>query len=79
MNTLFLKSDLEDLTWLVEKLKESEQAAEKALKEETIDINNEYAYKYGIMCGRMRALSEAFESRLNILNKSLTIGTTKLG
>jgi hypothetical protein len=75
MNTMFLKSDLEELAFLVEKLRESEAIAEKWAAGED-NITDKYAYKYGVMLGRTRALADAFESRLDILNKSLTMGTT---
>lgn len=73
MNTLFLKSDLAELALLVEKLKESETVAEKWAAGED-NITDKYAYKYGVMLGRTRALVDAFESRLSILNKSLEMG-----
>jgi len=75
MNTLFLKSDLAELAVLVEKLKESESVAEKWAAGED-NITDKYAYKYGVMLGRCRALADAFESRLQILNKSLEMGIT---
>ena len=75
MNTMFLKSDLAELALLVEKLKEAESVAEKWAAGED-NIADKYAYKYGVMLGRTRALAAAFESRLEILNKTLTMGST---
>jgi hypothetical protein len=76
MNTLFLKSDLEQLALIVAKLKESEATAEKwAAAEE--NISDKYAYKYGVMIGRVNAIADAFESRLKIIEESLEIETSK--
>ena len=75
MNTMFLKSDLAELALLVEKLKEAESVAEKWAAGED-NITDKYAYKYGVMLGRTRALADAFQSRLDILNKTLTMGST---
>jgi len=77
MNTMFLQSDLTELAILVEKLKESESVAEKWAAGED-NITDKYAYKYGVMCGRVRALVDAFEGRLSLLNKSLEMQSTKL-
>ena len=73
MNTMFLKSDLAELALLVEKLKEAESVAEKWAAGED-NIADKYAYKYGVMLGRTRALVAAFESRLELINKTLTMG-----
>ena len=75
MNTMFLKSDLAELALLVEKLREAEAAAEKWAAGED-NITDKYAYKYGVMLGRTRALADAFQSRLDIINKTLVMGTT---
>ena len=75
MNTMFLKSDLAELALLVEKLREAEAAAEKWAAGED-NITDKYAYKYGVMLGRTRALADAFQSRLDLINKTLVMGTT---
>ena len=74
MNTMFLKSDLAELALLVEKLKEAESVAEKWAAGED-NITDKYAYKYGVMLGRTRALADAFQSRLDIINKTLVMGS----
>lgn len=74
MNTMFLKSDLAELAIIVERLKESEAIAEKWAAGED-NVTDKYAYKYGVMIGRVRATVDAFESRLALLEKSLTMGS----
>lgn len=76
MNTVFLKSDLEELTLLVEKLKQAKATAETwASAEDT--VIDQYAYKYGAMVGQVNSFVDAFESRLALLEKSLQMGITK--
>ena len=75
MNTMFLKSDLAELAHLVEQLKASEARAESMAAAED-SLTDQYAYKYGVMLGRTRALVAAFESRLELINKTLTMGST---
>ena len=74
MNTIFLKSDLAELEVLIEKLKESEATAEKWAADED-SITDKSAHKYGIMLILTRNLADAFQLRLDILNKTLVMGS----
>ena len=74
MITKFLKWDHAELAQIVERLKLSETIAEKSAADED-NITDKYAYKYGVMIGRVSATVDAFESRLALLEKSLTMGS----
>lgn len=73
MNTMFLKSDLAELAVIVSKLKESEATAEMWAASAD-NITDKYAYKYGVMIGRVNATVDALESRLALIEKTLVMG-----
>ena len=73
MNTMFLKSDLTELAQIVAKLKESESTAEMWAASAD-NISDKYAYKYGVMIGRVNAAVDALESRLALIEKTLVMG-----
>ena len=76
MNTLFLKSDIEELRSIVEKLKQAQASAEMWSAGEDTEIDK-YAYKYGAMVGQVNSAVDSFESRLALLETSLGMGITK--
>lgn len=77
MNTMFLKSDLQEIATIVARLKQAESAAEKwAAKDDT--VTDKYAYKYGAMIGQVNSVVYALEVRLGLLERSLEMGITKI-
>ena len=77
MNTMFLKSDLQEIATIVARLKQAESAAETwAAKDDT--VTDKYAYKYGAMIGQVNSAVYALEVRLGLLERSLEMGITKI-
>ena len=76
MNTMFLKSDLQEIATIVARLKQAESAAETwAAKDDT--VTDKYAYKYGAMIGQVNSAVYALEVRIGLLERSLQLGITE--